>query len=58
MNWSEMVYHLHNEGIHDLPKEAILLARGQTCFTRAFHYSNNAEGLQFHPELTRTMIQD
>ncbi|MCL6229117.1 glutamine amidotransferase [Bartonella bilalgolemii] len=58
MNWPEMVYHLHNEGIYDLPKEAILLARGQTYPTQAFCYGNNAWGLQFHPELTRTMIQD
>ncbi|AQX18980.1 MULTISPECIES: glutamine amidotransferase [Bartonella] len=57
MNWPKMVYHLHNEGIYDLPKEAVLLATGQTYPTQAFHYGKNAWGLQFHPELTRVMIQ-
>ncbi|CBI76997.1 Hypothetcial protein [Bartonella clarridgeiae 73] len=58
MSWPGMVYHLHNEGIYDLPKEAVLLATGQTYPTQAFRYGKNAWGLQFHPELTRTMIQD
>ncbi|ATO57987.1 GMP synthase (glutamine-hydrolysing) [Bartonella sp. 1-1C] len=57
MNWPKMVYHLHNEGIYDLPKEAVLLATSQTYPTQAFHYGKNAWGLQFHPELTRVMIQ-
>ncbi|WP_455477870.1 glutamine amidotransferase [Bartonella sp. B10] len=57
MDWPKMVYHFHNEGIYDLPKEAVLLATGQTYPTQAFRYGNNAWGLQFHAEFTRSMIR-
>lgn len=57
MNWPEMVYQFHDEGIYDLPKEAVLLATGSTYPTQAFRYGNNAWGLQFHAEFTRAMIQ-
>ncbi|WP_336287549.1 glutamine amidotransferase [Bartonella sp. CB60] len=57
MDWPEMVYHFHDEGIYDLPKEAVLLATGRTYPTQAFRYGNNAWGLQFHAEFTRAMMQ-
>ncbi len=57
MNWPEMVYHFHDEGIYDLPKEAVLLATGCTYPIQAFRYGNNAWGLQFHAEFTRAMIR-
>ncbi|BBL53986.1 GMP synthase [Bartonella quintana] len=57
MNWPEMVYHFHDEGIYDLPKEAVLLATGDTYPTQAFRYGDNAWGLQFHAEFTRTMMR-
>ncbi|WP_019221025.1 glutamine amidotransferase [Bartonella senegalensis] len=57
MNWPEMVYHFHDEGIYDLPKDATLLATGQTYPTQAFRYGNSAWGLQFHAEFTRAMMR-
>ncbi|WP_332060034.1 glutamine amidotransferase [Bartonella sp. CB74] len=57
MDWPEMVYHFHDEGIYDLPKEAVLLATGHTYPTQAFRYGNNAWGLQFHAEFTHAMMQ-
>ncbi|ENN90363.1 glutamine amidotransferase [Bartonella bovis] len=57
MDWPEMVYNFHDEGIYDLPKEAVLLASSQTYPVQAFRYGNSAWGLQFHAELTRTMMQ-
>ncbi|AQX20504.1 glutamine amidotransferase [Bartonella sp. WD16.2] len=57
MDWPEMVYHFHDEGIYDLPREAVLLASGQTYPVQAFRYGNNAWGLQFHAELTQAMMQ-
>ncbi|MEI4889732.1 hypothetical protein Q8G85_27460, partial [Klebsiella pneumoniae] len=40
-----------------LPKEAVLLATGDTYPTQAFRYGDNAWGLQFHAEFTRTMMR-
>lgn len=57
MSWPKMVYHFHNEGIYDLPKEAVLLATGPTYPTQAFRYGNNAWGMQFHAEFTYAMIR-
>ncbi|GAA5096211.1 glutamine amidotransferase [Bartonella acomydis] len=57
MNWPQMVYHFHDEGIYDLPKEAELLATGNTYPTQAFRYGKNAWGLQFHAEFTRAMMR-
>ncbi|WP_336278634.1 glutamine amidotransferase [Bartonella sp. CB175] len=57
MEWPEMVYHFHHEGIYDLPKEAVLLATGHTYPTQAFRYGKNAWGLQFHAEFTLPMIR-
>ncbi|WP_412057228.1 glutamine amidotransferase [Bartonella sp. DGB2] len=55
--WPKMVYHFHNEGIYDLPKEAQILARSRTYPVQAFRYNGHAWGVQFHPELTRSMMQ-
>ncbi|WP_332065178.1 glutamine amidotransferase [Bartonella sp. CB189] len=57
MQWPEMVYHFHNEGIYDLPKEAVLLATGQTYPVQAFRYGKNAWGFQFHAEFTLAMMR-
>ncbi|MCZ2327875.1 glutamine amidotransferase [Bartonella sp. F02] len=57
MEWPEMVYQFHDEGIYDLPKEAVLLATGQLYPTQAFRYGNNAWGIQFHAEFTRAMMR-
>lgn len=57
MDWPQMVYHFHNEGIANLPKSVELLATGQTFTTQAFRYGDNIWGIQFHAELTRVMMQ-
>ncbi len=56
MDWPEMVYHFHNEGIYDLPSSVDLLAEGSVYPTQAFRYGENAWALQFHAELTRVMM--
>lgn len=48
------VYHWHSEGF-ELPKSAELLATGDCFANQAFRYGS-AYGLQFHPEITETMI--
>jgi GMP synthase (glutamine-hydrolysing) len=48
------VYHWHKEGF-ELPREAVLLAEGQVFPNQAFRY-DNAYGIQFHPEITHSMI--
>lgn len=55
MDWPSMVYHFHSEGF-DLPRDATLLAAGQTYPNQAFRYGKNSWGLQFHAELTRAMM--
>ncbi|WP_455476182.1 glutamine amidotransferase [Bartonella sp. B17] len=57
MDWPEMVYQFHGEGIYDLPKEVVLLATGHTYPIQAFRYGKNAWGLQFHAEFTRAMMR-
>jgi GMP synthase (glutamine-hydrolysing) len=42
----------------DLPQDAVLLARGSSCQNQAFRWGANAYGLQFHIEMTATMIDD
>jgi len=56
-DWPRMVYHFHIEGIYDLPRDAHLLARGDTYPTQAFRYGDNAWAIQFHAELTQAMMQ-
>jgi len=50
------VFHWHREGIQ-LPAEVELLATGETYAVQAFRDSASAYGLQFHPEVTRTIFQ-
>lgn len=42
----------------DLPSGAVLLAQGLTCRNQAFRWGSNAYGLQFHIEMTATMIDE
>lgn len=49
------VYHWHKEGF-ELPQDAVLLATGEVFPNQAFRYGDTAYGLQFHPEITRDMI--
>jgi GMP synthase (glutamine-hydrolysing) len=56
LHWPEMVYHFHREGF-SLPRDAVLLAAGDTYPNQAFRYGANAWGIQFHAELTRAMMQ-
>lgn len=56
MQWPKMVYHFHAEGF-DLPRGAQLLAEGDAYPNQAIRYGENAWGLQFHAELTRSMMQ-
>lgn len=50
------VYHWHNEGF-DCPPGAELLASGPVFPNQAYRYGANAYGIQFHPEVTREVIE-
>lgn len=50
------VFQWHREGF-ELPRGATLLASGNSDFpNQAFRYGDTAIGLQFHPEITHTLI--
>lgn len=51
------VFHWHQEGF-EVPTGAIALARGETFPNQAFAYGDRAYGLQFHPEATRTILEN
>lgn len=51
------VYHWHREGF-TLPAGAVNLATGDTFPNQAFCYGDTAFGLQFHPEITRPLIEE
>jgi GMP synthase (glutamine-hydrolysing) len=51
------VYHWHQEGF-ELPREAVLLAQGEHFPNQAYRYDRNAYGIQFHPEVTRCMMEE
>ena len=54
--WPRRVLQFHKEGVI-LPSNITLLARGEEKFpNQAFVYSDNAVGVQFHPELTAVML--
>ncbi|MGD9539130.1 MAG: glutamine amidotransferase [Alphaproteobacteria bacterium] len=50
------VYHWHGEGF-ELPKGAELLATGERFRHQAFRVGERAYGLQFHPEMTRPIME-
>lgn len=50
------VYHWHHEGF-ELPRGAELLAAGGGFPNQAFRYGERAFGLQFHPEVTPSMLR-
>lgn len=50
------IFHWHREGF-ELPRDAVLLATGDVFPNQAFRYGKNAYGLQFHPEMTQTMLE-
>ncbi|MDY6783752.1 MAG: glutamine amidotransferase [Cyanobacteriota bacterium] len=49
------VYHWHQEGF-ELPAATIQLAKGEVFPNQAFRYGQKAYGLQFHPEVTFSML--
>ncbi|MEO1591328.1 MAG: glutamine amidotransferase [Cyanobacteria bacterium J06632_22] len=49
------VYHFHNEGF-ELPAGAELLAQGERFPNQAFRYGSCAYAIQFHPEITASMM--
>ncbi|HWK15147.1 MAG TPA: glutamine amidotransferase [Rhizobiaceae bacterium] len=55
LDWPDMVYQFHREGF-SLPRDATLLASGETYPNQAFRYGQRAYGIQFHAELTRVMM--
>ena len=50
------VYHWHKEGF-DLPAGAHLLAHGSTFPHQAYQYGASTFGIQFHPEVTLSMLR-
>lgn len=56
LEWPDMTYQFHREGF-TLPTGATLLATAEHYPNQAFKYGENAWGIQFHAELTRTMMQ-
>lgn len=55
MKWPEKAYQWHREGF-DRPAGCALLATGPTYPNQAIRYGQNAYGIQFHPELTHSML--
>ena len=50
------VYHWHNEGF-EVPGCAELLASGPVFPNQAFRYGDKAYGIQFHPEVSREVME-
>ncbi len=50
------VYHWHREGF-EIPQGAVSLFQSETFKNQAFRYGHNAYGVQFHPEMTRKMME-
>jgi GMP synthase (glutamine-hydrolysing) len=53
---SMYVFQWHGEGF-DIPAGAVRLASGTVFPNQAFQYGDRIYGLQFHPEITRDMIE-
>ncbi len=51
-----MVYQWHREGF-DLPHGATLLAENGVFVNQAFRYGETTYGVQFHPEVTRAIVE-
>ena len=51
-----MVYQWHREGF-GVSSDSVLLAEGETFPNQAFRWGDRAYGLQFHPEVTREMME-
>ena len=49
------IYQWHNEGF-ELPEGAVLLARGDDFLNQAFRWGDRTYALQFHPEMTASMV--
>ncbi len=49
------VYHWHGEGF-EVPDGAVQLAEGDLFPNQAFRYERQAYGLQFHPEMTQSLM--
>ena len=47
-----------HEDTYDLPSQAVLLARSDSCEHQAFRLKNNICGLQFHCEIIDKQIRD
>jgi GMP synthase-like glutamine amidotransferase len=52
---TEVMFHWHGETF-DVPKDAELLASSSACRHQAFRWGDRVYGLQFHLEVTPTMI--
>lgn len=50
------VYQWHKEGF-ELPQGATLLATGDVFANQAFRYGETTYGVQFHPEMTRSLMK-
>lgn len=55
LSWPNKVYQWHREGF-DLPDGCELLATAPTYENQAIRFGSNAFGIQFHPELTHSMM--
>ena len=53
--WPDHVYQWHREGF-DLPRDANLLAEGDSFPVQAFRYNGAAYALQFHLDVTHAMM--
>ena len=54
---TETVFQWHGDTF-TLPRESVQLASSPLCAQQAFRYRDNVYGLQFHVEVTDTMIQE
>jgi GMP synthase (glutamine-hydrolysing) len=54
---TETIFEFHGREF-TLPEGAVLLATGAGTRNQAFRFGDNAWGLQFHPEMTESMIDD
>ncbi len=50
-------YHWNGEGF-ELPSDAIKLASGEMFENQAFRYGENAYGVQFHPEISKMVLEE